>query len=334
MDQLSAHLDRAWDRVTHGDISAATRSAERCLDIDPDSPDVHYLLGYVYGADGRVDEAVEHHQRAIELDEGFVDPMLALAELYLQPVGDWDAAFRMAQMALDWVTDDEDIADAKLIQFDALLGKEDKEGAAKLLHSIPRGPFENAFLMYGLGRAHYEVGEIDEAEPLLEKAVELDPEHPDALYDLGLCRGARDNRRGQALAFLQSREAEARRIHSTPTELDEFEDRVRGALSRLDDVHARVIAGALFIVVDLPGAEVVAEGVDPRIPVLFDDLPLEGAEPSVGRIFVYRRNVQRVLPPKPEPSMIEDEIALSLNEEIRFQFPDLAGSADTTESGN
>ena len=56
MDQLSAHLDRAWDLIRKGDVRGAQTSAQQALDIDSQSPEAHNLLGFVASLQGDVDE--------------------------------------------------------------------------------------------------------------------------------------------------------------------------------------------------------------------------------------------------------------------------------------
>jgi hypothetical protein len=74
---------------------------------------------------------------------------------------------------------------------------------------------------------------------------------------------------------------------------------------------------------------VVAEGVDPHIGVLVDDVldgegaPIEGeAQPErAGRVFVYQRNIERWAENAGE---IEDEILRTLEHELSLTFPHLA----------
>ncbi len=99
---------------------------------------------------------------------------------------------------------------------------------------------------------------------------------------------------------------------------------VRGAGPGRDPPASRAplgetIDGAFVIVGDLPGAEVVAEGVDPRIPVLLDGLSLDGEPPKASRVFVYRRNVERMGLSGSEAELI----AQAITEEIRHAFPTL-----------
>jgi Flp pilus assembly protein TadD len=321
MDQLSAHLDRAWDLVGRGDFAGAMRSAEKSLEVEPDAPEVHNLMGYIRAQEGRAEEAVEHYERAIELDESFVEAMLNAAEVKLHPLRDWDGAIALIDDALGWIDDAEEKADAMLLKIDALLGKEDREGARVVARALPEGPFESPHIAFSIGRARFETGDIDASEGFLRTAIEKDPRNAEAHYYLGLVLQERGNARGAAIAFLCSRDAELRTAMRPGTSApDQFERRVQGAIAKLRDDVARILEGALVIVGDVPGAEVVAEGVDPRMPVLLDDLSPEGEPPRVGRVFVYQRNVERTAS---GPIAIEEEIARALAEELEYVFPEL-----------
>jgi hypothetical protein len=68
---------------------------------------------------------------------------------------------------------------------------------------------------------------------------------------------------------------------------------VKTAIERLDLVLARYVREAEVYVVDLPGAELVVDGVDPRSLLVLDTPPSEEGGPARVRIFVYQRNVER-----------------------------------------
>jgi tetratricopeptide (TPR) repeat protein len=325
MDQLSAHLDRAWDLVGKGDLAGARRSAEKSLELEPEAPEVHNLLGYVSALDGSPDEAVEHYKKAIELDESFVEAMLNAAEVYLHPLHAWDDAIKSVEDALEWIVDEDELADALLLELDAYLGKGDRDAAARVVARLPKGPFENQSLSFGVGRAHFEVGDVDTAEPLILAAAEADPANADAQYYAGLIAEHRGDARAMAIAFLRARDAELRGQragkHAEITTSD-FEARVQAAIRSLPEPLAHTLEGALVIVCDVPGAEVVAEGVDPRIPLMLDDVSPDGEPPRAGRAFIYQRNVERVSGPSPDEA--EGEIIRALTDEILHVFPELA----------
>src|SRR4051812_19224764 len=168
MDQFSAHLDRGWDLVQRGDARGAEASARRALELDPNSPEAHNLLGFVAAMEGDGEEAIEAYRQAIALDDTYLEAMLNAAEVYIHPLGDFDQAIDMCDQALDLAEVDEEIIDALLLKFDALLGKGDTEEATRLVARIPDGPYDNPNHAFLVGRAHYEMGHFEEAATLID----------------------------------------------------------------------------------------------------------------------------------------------------------------------
>ncbi|MFW6050113.1 MAG: tetratricopeptide repeat protein [Myxococcota bacterium] len=330
MDQFSAHLDRGWDLVSRGDLAGAMLSARKSLELDAESPEAHNLLGFIHAAEGQAEEALDHYRQAIDIDETFVEAMLNAAEVLIHPMRDFDGAMEMIEDALDYCETPDEIADATLLKLDALLHKGERERAADLLDTLPDGPFENPHLDFLIGRARYELGDVEGAEPRIRQAVEREPQNADARYYLGLILEARNDVRGATVAFLQARELD---LKTSPPPwslpLDQFERKVQSAIRRLPEHMASRLEGALVVVVDAPGAEVVAEGVDPRVAVLIEDLQGEEGGHQVGRVFVYQRNVERATPGILE---LEDELVRVLDHELRAAFEpapvEVAGGTD------
>src|SRR5262245_65924063 len=123
MDQFSAHLDRGWDLVQRGDARGAELSARRALEIDGQSPEAYNLLGYVAALQAEFEEAIENYRQAIALDDTYLEAMLNAAEVYIHPLGEYDEAVEMCDQALDLAETDDEVVDALLLKFDALLGK-------------------------------------------------------------------------------------------------------------------------------------------------------------------------------------------------------------------
>ena len=111
MDQLSAHLDRGWDLAQKGDAAGASACAKRALELDPQSPEVHNLLGYTSALAGDSDDALEHYRQAIALDETYLEAMLNAAEVLMHPLGEWDEATDLCDDALEYAETKEEIAD-------------------------------------------------------------------------------------------------------------------------------------------------------------------------------------------------------------------------------
>jgi Flp pilus assembly protein TadD len=293
-DQLTAHLDRGWDLAQKGDGPGAIACAKRALELDPQSPEVHNLMGYASMLDGEADDALEHYRQAIALDESYFEAMLNAAELMLGPLADFDGAIQQIEEALDYAETDEEIADCLLLKVDALMAKGDYEEAKRAMSMLPDGPFDGPSYLFLMGRAWYELGQLDKAAPLIEQAATADPTSADAQYYLGLVRDEQGNARAATEALLRSRALDLQRTPQAWAPSSEaFGIVVRTAIERLDLVLARFVREAEVFVVDLPGAELVVDGVDPRALLVLDTPPVEEGAPSRVRIFVYQRNVER-----------------------------------------
>ncbi|MFW5925398.1 MAG: tetratricopeptide repeat protein [Myxococcota bacterium] len=332
MDQFSAHLDRGWDLVTRGDYAGALVSARKSLEIDAESPEAHNLLGFIHAAEGNAEEALEHYKQAIDIDESFIEAMLNAAEVLIHPLHDFGSALEMVEDALDYCDSPDEIADATLLKLDALLHMGERDKATALLNGLPDGPFENPHLDFLIGRTRFELGDLEGAAPRIRRAVEQEPDNADARYYLGLLLEAEGDARGATVAFLQTRDLDAK-VPPPPWSLpaDQFERKVQAAIHRLPESLGERLDGALVVVVDSPGAEVVADGVDPRVLILLEDLD-EGTEDArVRRLFVYQRNAERVTPSIAE---LEDELVRTLEREVRAAFdPSIAdGDADSSDT--
>jgi tetratricopeptide (TPR) repeat protein len=282
--------------VQRGDPRGAELSARRALEIDNQSPEAYNLLGYVAALQGDFDDAIENYRQAIALDDTYLEAMLNAAEVYIHPLGDYDQAVEMCDLALDLAENDDEVVDALLLKFDALLGKAEFEEAKTLCDRFPPGPFENPNHTFLVGRALYEVGEIERAAPLIEGVLKAQPKNSEAWYYLGLIRDERSDPSGATEAFLKSRELDLE-LPPAPWTLtrETFEITARRAVEELEaKLRAYLRENELFVA-DVPGVEVVADGVDPRALVLLDGIGLvPGATHPTARMFVYQRNVERL----------------------------------------
>lgn len=329
MDQLSAHLDRGWDLAQKGDAAGASACARRALELDPQSPEVHNLLGYTAALAGDSDEALEHYRQAIALDETYLEAMLNAAEVLMNPLGEWDEAVQLCDDALEYAETKEEIADCILLRVDALLGKGDDAEAKRSMARLPEPPFENGSYTFLIGRAFYELAESEKALPFIEESVRLDPEHADAHYYLGLLRDDAGDGRGAVESFLRSRALDASRPAApwAPSP-DGFVQVVKRALSGLDALLGRYVRDAEVYIVDVPGAELVVDGVDPRALVVLDTRPQEDEDNVAARLFVYQRNIERAAG---TAGNLEAELASALEREITGAFLDREVPAPTAD---
>lgn len=305
MDQLSAHLDRGWDLVQRGDAQGAELSAKRALDLDGDSPEAYNLLGYAAALRGDFEDAMEHYEHAIALDETYLEAVLNAAELCIYPLADFTAAERYCDDALALAESDEERADALLLKFDALMGSGQSKAAKELCARLPRDNFENPAHAFLVARALYEVGEIQAASPLIEVAVRANPTSPEAFYYQGLIADEQGDAGTALTAFLKSRELElATPLPPWTVTSESLLELVNKVVSELSPEAASVLDAEQMFVTDLPGAEVIVDGVDPRALVLVEpsnaqlnessSAPGEDSEAPLARLFIYQRNLERV----------------------------------------
>ena len=318
MDQLSAHLDRGWDLAQKGDAAGASACGQRALELDPQSAEVHNLLGYAAALEGEAEDALEHYRQAVALDETFFEAMLNAAEVMIYPLADWDGAIAQCTDALDLAETDEEITDCVLLKVDALMAKEDYDEAKKAMAMIPEGPFASEKYVFLIGRAYYELGELEKAAPLIEEAAKVDPAHADAQYYLGLVRDEKGDQRGATEAFLKARALDlAQAAPPWAPSAESFATIVKTVLEKLDAVLARFVREAEVYVVDVPGAELVVDGVDPRTVLILDAPETIGSGPPRARIFVYQRNVERT---SGTLGAIEPELTAALEREVTAVF--------------
>ena len=257
--------------------------------------------------------------------------MLNCAELLMHPMGDFDESIALCEDALDYAETNEELADCLLLKVDALLAKGDVQEAKRAMARIPDGPWENPSYTFLVGRALYEVGEVDKARPLIEEAAKADPEHVDAHYYLGLLRDEAGDARGAVEAFLRSRAIDGSKAPPpwAPTP-DAFALIVRSAIVGLDAILGRYVREAEVYVVDLPGAELVVDGVDPRALVILDTPPTDDGERRMVRLFVYQRNVERAAGTLVG---LEEELAAALEREVTSVFLDNGGGPKADKHG-
>jgi len=333
MDQFTAHLDRGWDLIHRGDLRGAQLSAEKSLELDAGAPEAHNLLGYVKASLGQAEEALELYRQALALDDSFVEAMLNAAEVLIHPLHDFEGALSMIEEALDFAETPDETADALLLKYDVSVHQGDKDAARRVANSFPEGPFESARLDFLVGRALFECGEHKKAQLLLMHAIELEPNYGDAHYTLGLVYEALGEPKAMVQAFLRAREADLAlpRVIWAPSRAA-FEEQVRAAIARLPASLRSAVEHAELFVAELPGAEVIVDGVDPRTSVLFDTSERAaagaGAQDAsrVARMFFYQRNTERSVD---DPAGLGEELYVVLEEELCATFPELAPSSDT-----
>ena len=304
--------------MQRGDSVGAEISARRALEIDNQSPEAYNLLGYVAALQGEFEDAAEHYRTAISLDDTYFEAMLNAAEIFIHPLGDIPEALDLCDQALDLAENDGERVDALLLKFDAMLASGDAAEAKRICLSFPPGPYENPMHSFLLARAYYEAGDIERAQPLIEAAVKSGPGNPEAWYYLGLIRDDRGHTTLATQAFLSSRLLDLE-IPPPPWTLtrETFEDTVRKGVAALPPELSQFLRAEEVFVAEVPGVEVVADGVDPRALLLLDGLISKPGQKPSARVIVYQRNVERLAG---SVDAVAGEIAAALEREVTASF--------------
>lgn len=148
-----------------GDIEGAVAAYERAIKIDPRSAQAYNNLASAYVSANEFDKAIVNFERALKLRPGSLEIRRGLAQVYRR-VERIPQAIEMVRSALEI-----DDADSGLWEI--------------------------------LGSCLQIQGQFDEAEAAFVHALELDPQHADAHFNLAMMKRSRDDE-GEALASIEA----------------------------------------------------------------------------------------------------------------------------------
>jgi len=181
--QSRASRDLGERYLARNDTSKALEQFLKALEIYPDDPYLHYDLALTYDMKGVLDKAEHHLKEAIELKPDYSDAYNYLGFVYFRQ-GRVNEAIEAYNRALDnllYMNPQE----AHLNLGVAYLSlKEYQKAQAHLEEAIRIVPtFVPAY--NSLGKAYEGLGQYDKARRAYEKALELNPEYADAYLNLG-----------------------------------------------------------------------------------------------------------------------------------------------------
>ena len=267
------------NRKVAGSFSTTGRSTTRASSptapspTDPESPEAHTLVGAVASAEGDFDGALEAFERAMELDDQYLDPILLAAETHALE-GDAPEALRLVERALDVAEEEDEYVDAVLLKAEIELGDDDPEAAEATLRELPPVALPSAALELRAGDAFLEIEESRLRRRALCAAATAEPDNADAAYGLGLVAEARGEQAEMVTHFQRVRalDVEAPRAPWAVT-TERLEELVEAALAELPERAQKLLENVPVMVEDYPSEEVVADGFDPRGLGLFAGVP-------------------------------------------------------------
>jgi superkiller protein 3 len=152
---------------------------------NPKSPEIQMIVGKIFEADGRFDQAAAAYRKALEADPEFSPVRSALVNAQFRK-GDLDGALIEAKKLAAAAPNS---GDAQLLLGELLLRKNDADGAVgpleKAVQLLPGSANAHAYL----ARAYHSTGHLKEAVGEYAKAVQADPSNFDLRSNYGLALG-------------------------------------------------------------------------------------------------------------------------------------------------
>jgi len=176
-------------------------------DLDPKNYELAYYLAEVLHQQGLIEDAIKYLERALEAKPDHADALLMLA-LISYAEGRTEEAKSMLRRSLE-IRPNKPIA---LLGLASIMVAEGQfETAQPLLERVNEGD-PQAQSYYLLGLIAKETGKLHKAIDLLNQATELDPEHEDAVFTLGMVYLERGWTRKANACFAKALELNPNRI--------------------------------------------------------------------------------------------------------------------------
>jgi predicted Zn-dependent protease with MMP-like domain/predicted Zn-dependent protease len=294
-DRLATALDAGFTALESGELDEAAACLERARPLGNDHPDFVMLAAAVADAQGRTDDAVAHYRKLVELRPDDPMPRICLARLELHDLGDPDAALDTLEAAFDFIDDEPDLIEAIVVRTEALIAVDDLESARESLSELATSAIDDAELALDLAELALAAEDAAAAARWIETARATPAVAIDALHLLGRVHEARGDRAKMIAVWQEVRAADAVREDGPVTvSEDELERLALATLAELpEEVRAR-LEHVPILIDDLPSAELVADGLDPRMLGLFQGaaMPDDGALPTVTNILLFRKNLE------------------------------------------
>ena len=320
-DRLQADIERGFLALEEGRLDDAAASAERCQRIDRKNADVVTLAAAVADARGDVDEALAQYQNLAELRPDDAMPRICIARLELHDLQDPDAALATLAEAMEFIDEEADLVEAIFIRTEALIMNDTlpaaREALAELASSVVDDP-EQALDLAELALAAEDPEASKRWIEIARKDADLEA---DATHLLGRVHELANERPAMIAAWQRVRELDAAAAApSLSISDDELEAIATETLAELPDNVREHLAKVPILIDTLPSAELVADGLDPRLLGLFQGTPMpeDGAgAPAVTNILLFKTNLERA---SADAQQLADEIRITVLHETAHYF--------------
>jgi tetratricopeptide (TPR) repeat protein len=174
-------------------IPAARDQIEKVLAIEPEESYANYLAGEIDLKMEEVTGAVERFEKALAVDPGFLDARAGLVRAYLQE-GTLDEA---ANEVLELLRQMKDLPYTLVLAYEIYEARDLLNQAAALYRKMLDVAPERIDIRFQLGTVVFRLGDLEQADALLDTILEKEPDHTGAVYFKGAIR-IRQNRLDEA----------------------------------------------------------------------------------------------------------------------------------------
>jgi eukaryotic-like serine/threonine-protein kinase len=175
-----AYWRKYFDTSENKWADAATQASAKAIEMNPNLAAVQMTVGMIHVDQGKFDVGLQELQQAVQLDPRSADVHAALGEAYRQQGRVSDAKNEL-QTAIDLAPDN--------WRWPYLLGalqidSGDFKSAEQNLNAALARTADNTRVLYNLGIVYQKEERLPEAQAVLEKAIDLDP-NVDSMQALG-----------------------------------------------------------------------------------------------------------------------------------------------------
>jgi predicted Zn-dependent protease with MMP-like domain len=307
---LEEDLDRAWELLEAGDLPATQRLAEQLRSQAPDEPDVLLLSAACAREEGQGDEALALLARAATADPEWATPEIWAAELLAADPARLPEALEHATRAFELADEEEEYLEALAVKAGVEVDLGNLSAARRTLGELPPADpapgspqVDQAEVdpSWRLEIAHLFLAVADPAEARrrFQALTEADPELVDAWHGLGLAAEVQGDEEEKRRAWLRALALEEKVPLDDPLLSEaEMATVAEAALAELPPRARTLIENVPIVIADLPAAEDVGQGLDPRLLGLFEGTSyreassLGGGPPQLARILLFRKNLE------------------------------------------
>jgi tetratricopeptide (TPR) repeat protein len=179
-DSPNLHYLMGFLKLQQGEMGAARRAVGKALEIDPSLQGANLLMGKILERQGNKEKALEHFDKEVEqsTDENTLYEALLAKGVLLEREGELEKAAEVLEEALA-IRPDELSVMRELGNIYAELGQ--KEKASEYVQKVKQaGGAEDPNVLYNVGVSHWSSKEFEQAKQQFAKAVELKPDFAEA----------------------------------------------------------------------------------------------------------------------------------------------------------